>query len=98
MGQIIRLADIIARLSEFDEEDTIYAREPWSAASDAMVAREPEEDDGELPPEVTEAGLTYFLEIDLAMEFIEAWIASLNYEPSASAICERIIQYAVNDA
>ena len=102
MGQIIRLADIIARLSEFDEdeeeENTIYAREPWTADSDATVVREREEDDGEPPPDVTEAGLAYFLEIDIAREFVEGWIASLSDEPNASAICERVIQYAINDA
>ena len=103
MGQIVRLADIIARLSEFDGDDTIYAREPWTEGSDAMVAREPEPDEeheyGGLPaPEATEAGLGYFREIYLAMELAEALIASSSEEPSASAICERIIQYAINDA
>lgn len=98
MGQIARLADIIARLSEFDADDTIYAREPWTDDSDAIVATEREEDDGEPPPEASEAGLAYFLEIYLAREFIEAWVASLSYQPSASAIRERLIQYAVNDA
>ncbi|ESY28146.1 hypothetical protein X747_32670 [Mesorhizobium sp. LNJC384A00] len=38
LGQVGRLIDIVARLSEFDEYDTIYASEPWTEDSDAMVA------------------------------------------------------------
>lgn len=98
MGQIARLADIIARLSEFDDEDTIYASEPWTDDSDAIVLPYREEDDGEPHPEATDAGLAYFIEINLAEEFIEDWIASLSHEPSASAIRERLIQYVINDA
>ena len=98
MGQIARLADIIARLSEFDDEDTIFASEPWTGDSDAIVAREREEDDGEPPPAAIEAGLAYFLEIDLSKEIVEDWIAYLGADPGAAAICERVIQYAINDA
>ena len=103
MGQITRLADIIARLSEFDIDDTIYAREPWTGDSDAMVAREtgPDGEDmyGGLPaPEATAAGLTYFLEIDLAKDLVEQAIASSSDNPSASAICGVLIYYAINDA
>jgi hypothetical protein len=97
MGQIVRLADIIARLSEFDDEDTIYAKEPWTGAADAMVAREVE-DNGLPPPEAIEAGLAYFLEIFIAREFVEDWIQYLGADPGAAAVCERVIQYAVNDA
>ena len=98
MGQIARLADIIARLSEFGEEEVIYASEPWTEGSDAIVLPYRDEDDGGPHPEATEAGLAYFLEIFTAREFVEGWIASLSYEPSASAIRERLIQYAINDA
>jgi hypothetical protein len=98
MGQIVRLADIIARLSEFDIDDIIYALEPWTEDSDAIVLPEREEDDGRPSPEATEAGLTYFLEISLARELVEGLIATSSDEPSASAVRERLIQYAINDA
>jgi hypothetical protein len=42
--------------------------------------------------------LKYFLEVSIASDFLEDWIASLQDEPSASATCERLIQYAINDA
>jgi len=96
MGQVGRLIDIVARLSDFDEYDTIYALEPWTEDSDAMVATRT--DSGRLPSEAVEAGLEYFLEVHISREFIEDWIASIKEEPSLSEICQRLIQYAVNDA
>jgi hypothetical protein len=91
-----RLGDIVTRLSEFDVSDTIYAAEPWTEDSNAIVAYEPES--GGLPPEAAEANMKYFLEVSIASDFLEDWIASLQDEPSASATCERLIQYAINDA
>jgi hypothetical protein len=45
-----------------------------------------------------EAGLPYFLEIDIARDFVEDWIKHLGFDPGPSAICGRVIQYAINDA
>jgi hypothetical protein len=92
----VRLGDIVKRLSEFDGDDTIYASEPWTENSDAIVARELES--GGLPPEAAVASMKYFLEVSIASDFLEDWIASLQDEPSASATCKRLIQYATNDA
>ena len=96
MGQVGRLIEIVARLSEFDEYDTIYAAEPWTEDSRAMVATEPES--GGLPPEAVEAGFEYFLEIFISREVIEGWLASLAEKPSLSETCQRLIEYATYDA
>jgi len=96
MGQVDRLIDIVARLSEFDEYDTIYAAEPWTEDSDAMVATGL--DTGRLPPEAVEAGFEYFLEIFISREVIEGWLASLTEKPSLSETCKRLIEYATYDA
>lgn len=96
MGKIIKLLDIVGRLSDFDEDDTIYVSEPWTVDSDAMVATEPEE--GLVPAKAAKAGLTYFIEIFIAIEFTEAWVASLDEKPTLSAICQRLIEYATYDA
>lgn len=96
MGQIMRLGDMLDRLSEFDSEDTVYASEPWTEDSDAMVAREP--DQGGAPPEASGAGMKYFLEVNIAQEFKEYWLASLEEEPTLSVTRQRLIDYAVNDA
>lgn len=96
MGQVVRLGDVIDELPEFDSEDTIYAAEPWTEQSEAMVAREPEA--GGLPSEVSDAGMKYFLEVSIAQDFVEDWLASLEKRPTPSAVCQRLIDYAINDA
>ena len=96
MGQVIRLGDVIERLSEFDGDDTIYALEPWTEESEATVAREP--DIGGLPLEASHAGMKYFLEISIARDFVEDWLASLDGQPTPSAVCQRVIEYAIDDA
>lgn len=97
MGKIVKLWDMVGRLSDFDEDDTIYVSEPWTENSDAMVATAP--DDGMVPPTAAaKAGLTYLIEIFIAIEFTEAWVASLDEKPTLSAICQRLIEYAINDA
>jgi len=101
MGKIVKLVKLVERLAELDVEDTIYACEPWTADSDAMVAREdlePVRPFG-VPREAAEAGMTYFLDVFTARdEFLEGWIASLDEKPTLAAICQRLIAYAINDA
>jgi hypothetical protein len=53
---------------------------------------------GELPFEAKKAGMTYFLEIAVASDFLEDWIASLKKAPNLSDACVRLIQCALNDA
>jgi len=96
MGQIMRLGDVLDRLSEFDSEDTVYASEPWTEDSDAMVAREP--DQGGVPPGASDAGMKYFLEVSVAQVFKEDWLVSSKDEPTLSATHQRLIDYAINDA
>jgi len=98
MGQIAKLIKLIERLDELEDEDTIYAREPWTEDSDAMVVPDPEPDPDAMPPEAVEAGMTYFLEVFLAREVVEGWTASLSEKPSLTATCRRVIAYAINDA
>jgi hypothetical protein len=57
IGQAMRLGDVIDRLSEFDSEETIYALEPWTAESAAIVAREPAH--GHLLQEALLAGMKF---------------------------------------
>lgn len=96
MGQVMTLADVAARLSEFDQTYTIYAAEPWTAASSAIVDYEP--DEGGLPAEATKLGLSYFLEIEIANDVRDGWISAQEQQPDDAEICQRLIDYAVNDA
>ena len=96
MGQIVKLAKVVERLAELDSRDTIYVSEPWTEGSDAVVAPEPEQ--GGMPPEAAEVGMKYFLEVSIACDFVEDWIASLDEKPNSTAICRRLIRYAIDDA
>jgi hypothetical protein len=96
MAQGMKLANVVERLSDFDDEDTIYAQEPWCEESLAMVAREPEA--GGVPLEAAQAGMKYFIEIHIAKQFIEDWVSLLQEVPTLSSTCRRLIEYAIHDS
>lgn len=95
MPETMTLLQIIERLIEFDREKTIYAAKPWTERSKAIVALSNE---GKQPVEALQAGFPYLLEIDVARCLVEDWIKYLGFDPGPSAICGRVIQYAINDA
>ncbi len=90
------LIDVVANLDNFDRSHTIYAMRPWTPRSTATVADAPLE--ALVPEHLASVGLSYFLEVDLAIEFLEAWASSLGARPSRDQACGRLIQYATNDA
>lgn len=92
----MELADVCRRLHELPAEDTIYARSPWSPDSEAVVATEP--DEGGLPMAAAERGLSYFIEVVLAREFLADWYAAQAAEVSDESACQRLIAYAEHDA
>jgi len=95
LGQIdMTLIEAIRDLGKHDAEATIYAAEPWTEESQAVVAFEPEE--GGLPVEAE--NLSYFLEVFIARDFLEDWEATLGASPTLQELCARLIQYAINDA
>lgn len=92
----MRLIDVIRELDFFDEHGTIYASKPWADTSQAIVATEP--DEGGVPAEVAKLGLKYFLEVSIARECLEGWIANIDQKPTVKEKCARIIKYATTDA
>ncbi len=92
----MNLLEVIERIKDLDPSTTIYASEPWSAHSLAVVAHEPS--DGGLPAQARERGLSYFLEVFLACEFLDGWSSEENEGASEIEKCHRLIQYALNDA
>jgi hypothetical protein len=42
--------------------------------------------------------LSYFLEVSIAREFLEDWQASLPNPVTSTQRCDRLIEYALNDA
>jgi hypothetical protein len=91
-----RLIDIVANLGSYDSEFTIYAVKPWTWDSDALVVREPEP--GGSPREAESCGAEYFLEVFIAKEFLEDWMAAAGRATSHHEQCARLIRYAANDA
>jgi hypothetical protein len=77
---------MVADIDHLDREATIYARQPWTPASDAKLIFE------DLDSTKPRNGLDYFLEVEVAAEVL--W--DLN-ELELRERCERLIQYAVND-
>lgn len=90
------LIEVVDALESLNEESTIYASEPWTDSSTAVVARESES--GRSPDAAQELGLTYFLEVFIARQFLEGWTAHLDAEPTLQEKCARLIEYAINDA
>lgn len=90
------LLEIVQDLGSSDERSTIYAAEPWRNNSRVVVVPEP--DSGGPPPKAQELGLKYFLEVFLARDFLEEWVANLGKEPTLHEKCARLIQYATTDA
>lgn len=96
MGQLMTLSEAINSWREQDEEAIIYAVRPWTKDSVALVAVDPE--DGGDPDEALAISADYFLEIAVVSEFLEGWLDSRDGLATTDLICERVIQYAVNDA
>ena len=96
MGQVTTLLDLVERLASLDQEATIYTEEPWTPASKALVAIEPS--CGGIPKEAQESGLTYFIEVSIALDHLDGWTSYLDHTPSVQQKCERLIQYAITDA
>jgi hypothetical protein len=91
-----RLIDVVSNLSSQDGELTIYATKPWTCDSLAVVGRAP--DEGGVPGEPATLGAAYFIEVIVAAEFLEGWMATSPRPRSDVDRCERLIQYAINDA
>lgn len=89
------LADLVDRLAALDDDETLYARQPWSPTSQAVCAEEGS-------PEAAAAvahGLDYLLEVSLAKEVADAWPGWRGgHGPGSSDLCAAVIYYAENDA
>lgn len=85
------LSEVLQCLDTFDDEATIIVAEPWTAGSAAQVVETPAS--GAIA-DIERDGLAYFLEVALARELKEDWPPG----NTDQAFCERLIQYAINDA
>lgn len=85
------LREVIARLDEFGDDETIYA-ESANGSAEAVVAVEPE-DGG------AAADLPYLLEVAAAREAIEVWKAwRPDRSPTLDDEVAAVVHYATHDA
>ena len=89
------LLDVVRDLGVFDVDATIYAKEPWSAEAEAAVV---EWTPFRSPPDLIARGLIQFMSVEMARDFLGAWLGSVSERPSLQEQCARLIHYSVFDA
>jgi hypothetical protein len=92
----MKLIEAIRDLDPLDDETTIYAAEPWTENSEAIVIRGL--DSGRLPADAEKLGLNYLLEVFIAREVLEDLESFLGAPPTLQQKVARVIEYAINDA
>ena len=90
------MLEVVKNLEKADLEDTIYAVDPWTESSEAVLLRE--DPIGSIPAPARDFGMSYFIEVAIAKEFLEDWAASQPTTPTEKEKCARLIRYAKNDA
>ncbi|WP_437312751.1 hypothetical protein [Sorangium sp. So ce385] len=91
-----KLIDVVANIFTYDNNTTIYASKPWTCNSNTILAQEPAE--GGRPAEAELCGAEYLIEVFIAKEFLEDWLAQEGRPISTQEQCERLIHYAIYDA
>lgn len=89
------LQNLLASRVTWTDTATIYAVEPWSAATEAVLL-DPAPDTTE---PIVRSGRTfiYLLEGFIARDFLDDF-GIPDGEPPNEEVCDRLIAYAVNDA
>ena len=88
------LREVVARLDEFADDETIYSE---SASPEAHAVVATERGGGSVPP--TAAGLTHLLEVNSAREAIDVWRAwRPGRAPTLGDKIAAVAYYAENDA
>ena len=96
MGNLTKLIDLVPKLASLGQEATIYAAQPWTSESPAIVALEPPTDT--LPESALRHGLSYFIEVFVARDFLTDWESGLDKTPTDIERCDRLIRFAIDDA
>jgi len=91
------LIELVSNLATLDREMTIYALEPWTLHSPAVLAS-PAEDGRIAAAERKVCPHRYFLEVSIAQDLISDWLEQISPKPTISEQCERLIHYAMYDA
>ena len=87
--ELITILNEIRMRDSLDDRMTVYAKREWTPNSEALLTQQPE--DGSTVP-IDEHD--YFLEAFI----IKNWVDELESPEVSPEQCNRIIQYAINDA
>jgi len=90
------LLELVKSIDRENDEDTIYAKKPWTAESPVLVARDPSS--GGTPARARSLQCEYFLEVFIAREFLEDLRNASDDPIAVEALCDRLIYYAMYDA
>lgn len=92
----MKLIDLIKDIDNIDQEAIIFQEEKENPNSDIILSFAEDGDEG-----IKEEGgrkYYYLIEVFLAKEFVDDWVASLDYEPTIEEKAKRLYDYAMNDA
>lgn len=90
----MKLRDAVERIETLDGAATLFVRQPWTPESDTALAVE-----GSVEEErVRGEGMSYFLEVVIAKDFLIGWRDSKRKAPGVEQSCLRLIEYAANAA
>ena len=92
----MKLVDLIEDIENVNEELIIFQEDMENFNSDIILAFGEEGDEG--VKEENGKKYHYLIEVFLAKEFIEDWVASLDYSPNSNEMAKRLHEYAINDA
>lgn len=92
----MNLVDFVKNIEDVDDDAIIFQEDKTNPDS-AIILSYAEDGDGGTKEE---GGKKYFylIEVFLAKEFIEDWVASLISKPNSKEIAKRLYEYAINDA
>jgi hypothetical protein len=106
MGKVMSLRELVTSLEPAqadkviqgeDAVPTIFASEPWTPDSRAIVI-EFEGETVEPPPQARDLGCTYLIEVFIAQEFLAGLPDVAGQDPTPEEKCMSLIEYAINDA
>jgi len=91
------LIEHVQRCGEWADDETLFVARPWQPHSQAMIVTPSPHSTA--PIDRGGVRFEYFLETFLARDFLEDFaVTAEGRNATQSALCERLISYAENDA
>mgnify|MGYP003574867642 CR=1 FL=1 len=91
----MNLTDFIKNIENIDNDAIIFLEYEDDANSDIILLYA---EDDSIVREKNGHKYFYLIEVFLAKEFVEDWIASLDYTPTIEETAKRLYEYGCNDA